>query len=72
MLWEPAYGEVLARGRPSYIAGQLGLRAYLSAGLPGAAWWVAGPVVAEAQDADVETDEVEAFYTEHAWWDSLG
>jgi hypothetical protein len=63
-LWEPAHGEVVARPRR---AGrwQPATRAYLSAGLPGADWWVAGPVVAKAEDADVELDEVELFRTEH-------
>jgi len=58
-LWEPAHGEVLAQPRTAYIPGQPGTRAYLSAGLPGADWWVAGPTAASAQDADVELGEVE-------------
>ncbi|MEO7126495.1 MAG: hypothetical protein ABI382_13185, partial [Nakamurella sp.] len=33
-----------------------GTRSYLSGGLPGADWWVAGAVVATAEDADVELD----------------
>ena len=63
-LWEPAHGSVLARPRaevPSYAPGS---RAYLSAGLPGAQWWVAGTVVQKAEDADVELTEVEAFLAE--------
>jgi hypothetical protein len=71
-LWEPAHCEVLAQPRASYIAGQPGTRAYLSAGLPGADWWVAGPAAATAQDADVELGEVERLYTEHGLWDALG
>jgi hypothetical protein len=47
-------------------------RAYLSAGLPGAEWWVAGPVVAEADEALVELDEVASRYTERGLWDQLG
>jgi hypothetical protein len=43
----------------------------LSAGLPGADWWVAGAVVAEAADADVELDAVERFCTEHDLWPGL-
>jgi hypothetical protein len=70
-LWEPAHGEVLAQPRTAYIPGQTGTRAYLSAGLPGAAWWVAGPAAATAQDADVELGEVEKLYTEHGLWDTL-
>jgi hypothetical protein len=71
-LWEPAHGEVLAQPRAAYLSGQPGTRAYLSAGLPGADWWVAGPAGAKAQDADVELGEVEKLYTEHGLWDTLG
>lgn len=71
-LWEPAHGEVLAKPRAAYLPGQVGTRAYLSAGLPGADWWVAGPTAARAQDTDVELSEVEKLYTEHGLWDILG
>ncbi len=71
-LWEPAHGEVLAQPRAEYLHGQPGARAYLSAGLPGADWWVAGPATAIAQDADVELGEVEKLYTEHGLCDTLG
>jgi hypothetical protein len=64
-LWEPAHGEVVARPRRTGRHWQPGTRAYLSAGLPGADWWVAGPAVATAEDADVELDEVGRFCTEH-------
>lgn len=70
-LWEPAHGEVLARPRRSYRSSRPGTRVYLSAGLPGADWWVAGPRAAAAENADVELDEVEHFYTEHDLWDDL-
>jgi hypothetical protein len=40
----------------------------LSAGLPGADWWVAGAAVAKAEDADVDLDEVGLFCTEHGLW----
>jgi len=63
-LWEPAHGEVLAQPRPAYRSAPPGTRAYLSAGLPGADWWVASAVAASAEDADVELDQVERFYTE--------
>src|SRR5208282_6584735 len=43
----------------------------LSAGLPGAGWWVAGAAVAVAEDADVELDEVERFCTEHGLWPGM-
>ena len=71
-LWEPAHGEVLAQARPAYIPGKPGARAYLSAGLPGADWWVAGPAMADARDADVELGEVDKLYTENGLWDSIG
>lgn len=70
-LWEPAHGEVLARPRPAYLPGFHGTRAYLSAGLPGAAWWVAGPATVAPQDADVELDAVEMLYTDHGLWDDI-
>ena len=69
-LWEPAHGEVAAqRRRPQQQYGP-GTRAYLSAGLPGARWWVAGRAVDQAEDADVELDEVERLYTERDMWNS--
>jgi hypothetical protein len=71
-LWEPAHGEVLAQPRTSAVLAHPGGRAYLSAGLPGADWWVAGPTAARAEDADVELDEVQKLYTEHGLWDSVG
>jgi hypothetical protein len=64
-LWEPAHGEVAARSRRARQHRQPGTRAYLSAGLPGADWWVAGAVVAMAEDADVELAEVSRFCAEH-------
>jgi hypothetical protein len=67
-LWEPAHGEVVARPRRAMQHRQPGTRAYLSAGLPGADWWLAGPAVAKAEDADVELDEVARFCTEHGLW----
>lgn len=70
-LWEPAHGEVVAQPRPAQQGRQPGARAYLSAGLPGADWWVAGGVAARAEDAAVELDEVERFYDERDLWSSL-
>lgn len=67
-LWEPAHGEVVAQRRRSQQRYEAGTRAYLSAGLPGAEWWVAGAVAARAEDADVELDEVKRLYTENALW----
>jgi hypothetical protein len=69
-LWEPAHGEVLARPRRTYKRPP-GTRAYASAGLPGADWWVAGPATATAENAVVELDEVERFSTEHDLWNAL-
>jgi hypothetical protein len=70
-LWEPAHGEVTAQPRNAGLHRQAGTRAYLSAGLPGADWWVAGAAVALAEDADVELDEVGRFCTEHGLWPGL-
>jgi len=70
-LWEPSHGEVLARPRPARQPPQPGSRAYLSAGLPGAAWWVAGAAAGSAEDAEVELAEVEQFCTERDLWSNL-
>lgn len=69
-LWEPAHGEVLARPRRAR-RWQPGTRAYASAGLPGADWWVAGPVEPRAEDADVDQDEVQRFFSAHPLWHHL-
>ena len=69
-LWEPAHGEVAAQRRRPQQHYDPGTRAYLSAGLPGADWWVAGRAVDRAEDAEVELDEVERLYTEHDMWGS--
>src|SRR5690349_1771755 len=60
-LWEPGHGEVLATARDAKILYSPGSRAYVSAGLPGAEWWVAGPAVGRAEDANVDLAEVERF-----------
>jgi hypothetical protein len=70
-LAEPAHGEVLARPRRADQPHQPGTRAYLSAGLPGAQWWVAGPAATRAEDADVELDNVALFCTDHDLWNQL-
>jgi hypothetical protein len=70
-LWEPLHGELLARPRRAQQQRRPGTRAYLSAGLPGADWWVAGAAAARAEEADVELDEVERFYTERDLWNRL-
>ena len=66
-LWEPAHGEVVARERAGYRVQVPGSRAWASAGLPGADWWVAGPAGAPAPGI-VDLDEVARFYTEHGLW----
>lgn len=69
-LWEPGHGEVLAQLRRPEHRYPAGTRAYASAGLPGADWWVEGPVTA-IDDVDVALDEVCEFYAEHGLWDRL-
>jgi hypothetical protein len=68
-LWEPAHREVIARPRERHRQREPGSRAYLSAGLPGADWWVAGPVVARPDEAQVELTEVRQLYTENGLWE---
>lgn len=60
-LWEPAHGVIQAAPRDPRLVYEPGGRAYLSAGLPGAEWWVAGAAASRAEDAQVELDEVERF-----------
>ena len=69
-LWEPNHGEVLAQARDPGRSPLPGSRAYLSSGLEGAEWWMAGPAVARAGDADVELSEVQAFLSMHGLWDN--
>lgn len=68
-LWEPAHGEVLATRRDTGLEFRPGQRAYLSAGLPGADWWVAGPAD-NSGPALVELAEVEQLYAHHDLWES--
>jgi len=70
-LWEPAHGEAVAQRRAPRQRHDPGTRAYLSAGLPGAEWWVAGRTADRPEDADVELSEVARFYTEHGMWASV-
>lgn len=69
-LWEPGHGEVLAQSRNPRHSYPVGTRAYASAGLPGADWWVEGPVAA-VEEVKVAMDEVFAFYAEHDLWGRL-
>jgi hypothetical protein len=67
-LWEPAHGSVVATPRDPLRTYQPGTRTYASSGLPGAEWWVAGPVVDRPEDADVDLDEVAQFFTDLGLW----
>ncbi|GAA2534483.1 hypothetical protein [Pilimelia columellifera] len=67
-LWEPAHGEVVATPRASHRPQEPGSRAYASAGLPGANWWVAGEATGQQKDAEVELNEVAALYTTNDLW----
>lgn len=69
-LWEPAHGEVIARARASYETQVPGARAYASAGLPGAEWWVADSASC-TDDPDVELDDVAGLYAENGLWSSV-
>jgi hypothetical protein len=69
-LWEPAHGEVVANARTSYQKQIPGSRAWASAGLPGADWWVANSANT-ANNADVELKEVESMFTEHGLWPAV-
>lgn len=67
-LWEPNHGEVLARARDVGRVYRPGSRAYLSSGLDGAEWWVAGTAVVHPHHAEVELEEVRRFLVEHGMW----
>ena len=67
-LWEPAHGEVIAEARASYVKLDPGSRAYASAGLPGADWWVADRAGGAPEGADVELADVDGLYTENDLW----
>jgi len=70
-LWEPGHGLVLAQPRDPGRVPRPGGRAYVSAGLPGADWWVAGRAVTHAEDAYVELKELERFFTANHLWARL-
>ena len=70
-LWEPAHGEVVARARASYGKQEPGSRAFASAGLPGAEWWVADGADGDPQAPDVELQDVEALYTDNGLWPAV-
>lgn len=70
-LWEPAHGEVIAQARASYEKQDPGSRAYASAGLPGAEWWVADSARGAPHSAAVELADVDAMYTENDLWPAV-
>lgn len=70
LLWEPAHGEVVAAARPHCPRLLPGSRAFASAGLPGADWWVADAVAARPETAAVELAEVAALYSDNGLWDA--
>jgi hypothetical protein len=70
-LWEPAHGEVVAKARATYERQDPGTRAYASAGLPGAEWWIADSADGAAHSADVELNDVAALYTENNLWSAV-
>ncbi len=70
-LWEPAHGEVVAQARPFYERQDPGSRAYASAGLPGAEWWVADSAGRAPDIAKVELDAVSALYTANNLWSAV-
>ena len=66
----PMYGPAGARRghcpTPRVLQMSLfGARAYVSSGLPGAEWWVAGSANIDPRNADVELDDVGALYAEN-------
>jgi len=70
-LWEPLHGEITARPRDPDVVVRPGRRAYVSAGLPGADWWLAGSVARSPEETWVELAEVRRFYVHHGLWDQL-
>jgi hypothetical protein len=70
-LWEPAHGEVTARSRPSYRDVEPGKRAYASAGLPGADWWVVAETTTDRDSVELDLDAVAALYTDNDLWPAV-
>ena len=67
-MWEPDHGHVLATPRISYTDQEPGTRAFASAGLPGAEWWVNGPAHGISEEAEVDLDEVADLYSSNNLW----
>jgi hypothetical protein len=70
-LWEPAHGRVRAQRRPMFQELEPGSRAFASAGLPEADWWVAGPATRMPDASDIDLAEVNAFYVDNDLWDEV-
>jgi hypothetical protein len=70
-LWEPAHGEVTAKPRASYEHRTPGSRAYASAGLPGAEWWVTGSANTDPDSVDVDLDDVAELYNDNDLWPAV-
>jgi hypothetical protein len=70
-LWEPAHGVVTAQARASYLPQEPGSRAYASAGLPGADWWVVTSASNALPSCDVELDDVDALFAENGLWPAV-
>jgi hypothetical protein len=67
-LWEAAHGQVIAQPRSSYTQQEPGSRAFASAGLAGAEWWVACGAAGSPYVVDVDLDAVDALYSENGLW----
>jgi hypothetical protein len=64
-LWEPLHGEITAQPRNAGTGLSPGSRAYVSAGLPGADWWLAAPASGAPEEARVDLAEVWRFSVDH-------
>ncbi len=67
-LWEPAHGEVAGRARDFAVPQEPGCRAYVSAGLPGADWWIACAVEDGPDGVSFDLEQVIALYDENDLW----
>ncbi len=69
-MWEPTHGQITAHARESYEAQEPGFRAYASAGLPGADWWVACAVTKYPEGMAADLEHVTTLYNENDLWRS--
>jgi hypothetical protein len=70
-LWEPAHGEAFAAARDLGLHLEPGTRAYASAGLPGADWWVVGPVADPGASLTAELEAVDRLYADNGLWEAV-